>query len=204
MKSDLKKWLEEIGERSLREVGISKGQIILDFGCGSGNYTIPAAVIVGEKGKVYALDMERRGFWPSEGLDELIRRAKSRRLENIVVMKTSGELKIDLDDESVDAVLLHDVLHYYYFPKEESRRELLREVYRILKPNGFISFYPGDPEISHNYSELETIKKEIENTNFHLESEYSGTVIHENVIQKGHILKFKKVRIKNYYESKSP
>jgi len=184
--------MEGVGERCLREVGIRKGQIVLDFGCGSGNYTILAAVIVGKKGKVYALDKERRGFWPSEGLDELIRRAESRRLENIVVMKTSGELKIDLEDESVDVVLIYDVLHYYYFPKEEGRRKLLREVYRILKPNGFISFYPGDPEVSHNYSELETIKNEIEDINFHFENEYSGTIIHENVIQKGHVLKFRK------------
>jgi len=69
---------------------------------------------------------------------------------------------------------------------------LLREGYRILKPNGFLSFYPGDPEVSRNSSELETIKREIEDTNFHLESGYTGMIIHENVIQKGHVLKFRK------------
>ena len=31
----------------------------MDFGCGSGNYTIPAALIVGREGKVYALNKER-------------------------------------------------------------------------------------------------------------------------------------------------
>ena len=56
----------------------------------------------------------------------------------------------------------------------------------------FLSFYPGDPEVSHNSSELETIKMEIEDTNFHLESEYTGMIIHEDVIQKGHVLKFRK------------
>jgi ubiquinone/menaquinone biosynthesis C-methylase UbiE len=192
MKNSVEKWLDEYGEEFLRRVGIKRRQAVLDFGCGSGSYTIPAAVIVGREGRVYALDKESRGFWPSEGLDKLMRRAESRGLENIVVMKTSGEVKIRLEDESIDVVLLYDVLHYYYFPEEEDRRKLLREVYRILKPNGFLSFYPGDPEVSHNSSELETIKREIEDTNFHLESEYTGMIIHEDVIQKGHVLKFRK------------
>jgi len=192
MRNDVEKWLKKHGEEFLRSIGIKRGQRVLDFGCGSGNYTIPAALIVGREGKVYALDKESQGYWPSEGLNKLIRRAKLRRLENIVVMKTSGELKIDLEDESVDVVLLHDVLHYYYFPKKEDRRKLLREIYRVLKPNGFISFYPGDPEVFRNYSEIETIKREIEDARFHLESEYTGMIIHEDVIQKGHVLKYRK------------
>jgi precorrin-6B methylase 2 len=71
MKSNLKRWLEEVGERCLREVGISKGQIVLDFGSDSGNYTIPAARIVGEEGRVYALDKDRRD------LDKLMQKAES-------------------------------------------------------------------------------------------------------------------------------
>ena len=194
MGDDLRKWLEKDGVAFFTKMGLSKGQIALDFGCGTGNYAIPAAVSVGKEGRVYALDKERRGFWPSEGLDKLIQRAESRALQNIVVVKTSGELKIELEDDSVDVVLLHDVLHYYYFPRKEERMKLLREIQRVLKPNGFISFYPGDPEVSRNYSELETIKSEIEEANFHLESEYIGTVIHEDVIQKGGVLKFRKVK----------
>ena len=85
-------------------MGIKRGQTILDFGCGSGNYANPAALIVGRKGKVYALDKKRQGYWPSEGLYKLIWRAKLLRLENIVKMNTSGEPKIDLGDESVDVV----------------------------------------------------------------------------------------------------
>jgi len=112
-----------------------------------------------------------------------------------VVMKTSGELKIDLEEESVDVVLLYDVLHYYYFPKEEDRRNMLREVYRVLKPNCFISLYPGDPEVFRNYSEIETIKREMEDVKFHLESEYTGMVIHGDVIQKGSCAKTQKEKL---------
>jgi ubiquinone/menaquinone biosynthesis C-methylase UbiE len=188
----MRKWLEKDGEEFLRKVGIRGGQIVLDFGCGSGNYAIPAARIVGRDGRVYALDKKRRGIWPGEGLDKLTQRARSRGLQNIVRMKTSGELKIALEGESVDVVLLYDVLHSYYFPKANDRRRLLREVYRILKPDGFISFYPGDPEVSRNYRELEVIKKEIEEANFCLESEYTGIIIHEDMLVEGHVLNFSK------------
>lgn len=188
MKNNEKIWLEEVGERFLREIGIKKGQNVLDFGCGSGNYTIPAARIVGKDGRIYALDKDRRD------LDELIQRAESEGLKNIDRMETTGELKIDLEDESVDVVLLYDVLHYYYFPQADDRRRLLHEVYRILKPEGFISFYPGDPEVYHNYSELKTIKREIQTTNFYLESEYTETVIHENKLVVGQVLNFRKMK----------
>jgi len=194
MADDLRKWLEKDGVEFFSRIGLSKGQIVLDFGCGTGNYAIPAAVIVGREGRVYALDKQRQGFWPSEGLDELISRAESKALQNIVALKTSGELKTKLEDDSIDVVLLHDVLHYYYFPKKEDRMKLLHEIYRVLRPNGFISFYPGDPEASRNYSELETIKREIKEADFHPESEYIGTVIHEDVVQKGRVVKFRKAK----------
>jgi len=42
----------------LERIGISKGQTVLDFGCGYGIYTIPVAKIVGKQGRVYALDKE--------------------------------------------------------------------------------------------------------------------------------------------------
>lgn len=111
MADDLRKWLDKDGVEFFTKMGLSNGQIVLDFGCGAGNYAIPAAVSVGSEGRVYALDKERQGFWSSEGLDKLIHRAESRALQNMVVMKTSGEPKIKLEDDSVDMVLLYDVLH---------------------------------------------------------------------------------------------
>jgi ubiquinone/menaquinone biosynthesis C-methylase UbiE len=192
MRNSVEKWLRDCGEKFLRRAGIQEGCIVLDFGCGSGNYTIPAAAIVGSRGKVYALDKEAKGFWPSEGLDKLIMRARCRKLENIVVMKTSGELEIALEDGSVDVVLLYDVLHQYYFPEGEDRRKLLQEVHRVLRPNGFISLYPGDPEVSGDHSQLEILKMDIKNADFYLQRKLVGTVIHEDVIQRGHIWEFRK------------
>lgn len=183
---DREKWLEEDGVEFLRRIGIKKGQAVLDFGCGSGNYTIPAAKIVGEEGTVYALDKNKRA------LDELMRRVEVKELGNIRRMETSGQLKIGLEEESIDVVLLYDVLHPYYFPRAEDRGRILHEVHRVLKPNGFVSFYPGDPEVYHNYQELKIIERQIEEANFYLEGEHSGMLIHEGLLVKGKVLNFRR------------
>jgi ubiquinone/menaquinone biosynthesis C-methylase UbiE len=192
MKDDLKKWLEEVSERSLRQVGIRKGDIVLDFGCGSDNYTIPAAKIVGEEGRVYAIDKYRRA------MGKLMRRANSEGLKNMERMETSGKLRIDLEDESVDVALLCDILHYYYFPRAGDRRRLLREVSRILKPCALLSVYPTHLE-SDMHPKLEDIKREINNAKFHLERESSVMLIHEE----SQVLNFRKAR-KNKKGSDNP
>jgi len=171
--------LESQAFEVLERVGIKRGQIVLDFGCGSGTYTIPAAKIVSEQGRVYALDKDK------EALDELMQKAESTHLRNIKKMDTSGELKIDLTDESVDVILLFDVFHSYYFPQANDRRRLLKEIYRVMKPSAFISVWP-----KHMESEA---KDEIENANFYLEKEHSETLIHDNKDrERGQILNFRK------------
>jgi len=183
---DKEKWLEEDGVELLREIGIRRGQSLLDFGCGSGNYAIPAAQVVGAEGTIYALDENARR------LDELIRKAEAEGLTNIKRMEASVRLKIDLRDESIDVVLLHDVLHHYYFPRAGDRGRILQEVHRVLKPDGFVSFYPGDSEVYHDYQELEVIERQIEDAGFYLVSEHPGMLIHEGILVKGKLLSFRK------------
>jgi ubiquinone/menaquinone biosynthesis C-methylase UbiE len=171
--------LESQALEVLEKIGIRRGQTVLDFGCGSGTYTIPAAKVVGEQGRVYALDKDK------EALDELMQKARSTGLRNVERMETSGKLEIGLTDESVDVVLLFDVFHSYYFPQAGDRRKLLDEIYRIMKPAAFISVWP-----KHMESEA---KDEIKNANFHLEEEHSETLIHDNKdTEEGRILNFRK------------
>ncbi len=171
--------LETHAFKALKKVGIKRGKTVLDFGCGSGTYTIPAAKIVSEEGKVYALDKDKKA------LAQLMQKAESAGLENIKRIDASGELKIPLQDESVDIVLLYDVFHSYYFSQVADRRNLLEEVYRVSKRDAIISVWP-----KHMESEA---KEEIESANFYLKREYSGTLIHDNKdIEKGKVLNFRK------------
>lgn len=177
--SGLSRWLEKDGEIVLRSIGIKKGQNVLDFGCGSGNYTIPAAKIVEETGKVYALDKDKKQ------LNRLRQKAKSIGLENIEIIETSGELEIPLGDRTFDAILFYDILHNYYFSLSEIE-ELLKEAYRILRPNGIISVYP-------KHVEQKKIIKELKEANFYLDSKYfEHLLIHDDNLEEGEILNFKR------------
>lgn len=185
MKDITEKWIREDGERFLKRIGIKRGQRVLDFGCGRGNYTIPTARTVGEEGLVYALDKDKNA------LDELMQRAELIGLKNIQRIGTSGELEIGLDNESVDVVLLCDVLHYYYFPRAEGRRKLLAEVYRISKPNALLSLCPTHLQ-SYMEPKLEDVEREIQEVNFYLESEYSEMLMAHNNLEKVQVMNFRK------------
>ena len=164
----------------LRQVGIHGGQTVLDFGCGYGAYTIPVAEIIGEQGIVYALDKDRGA------LDELMRKAESAGLKNIVRMETSGELEIDLANESVDIVLLFNVFHSFYFPKTEDRRRLLGEIHRIMKPTAVLSVTAW-PNLIEPENEAD-----VENANFHLEKEISGAPTDDKDLETPTVLLFRK------------
>jgi ubiquinone/menaquinone biosynthesis C-methylase UbiE len=160
---------------------------VLDFGCGSGTYTIPVAKIVGTKGKVYALDKDKHA------LDNLMKKAHLARLKNIGKMATSGELTIELPDKSVDVTLLFDVFHRYYFPQMSDRKRLLGEIYRITKTGGFVSVWPKHMETE--------VGGEMRAANFYLEDAFLETLIHDNKdVETGKVVNFRKKP--NYYEKR--
>ena len=176
MKSDSEVWLQEKAEKVLREVGIRKDQIVLDFGCGSGYYAIPAAKMVGDKGKVYALDKN------GNRLREVMQRAEPLKLENIQTIETSGEVKIPLEDGSVDVTLLYDVIHSYYFSATQ-RKELLTEIHRISKPNALVSVYP-------RHMDLDYVRREIERADFRFLRKLFVTLLHYHTLEQEHVLNF--------------
>jgi ubiquinone/menaquinone biosynthesis C-methylase UbiE len=167
----------------LEGIGIRRGQAVLDFGCGYGIYTIPVAKIVGEQGRVYALDKDK------EALDTLMQKARSAGLTNIERMETSGELEIELADETVNVVIMFDVFHSFYFPRPGDRRRLLDEICRVMKPSAFLSI-----SVWPNLIEPE-IEDEINNAKFHLEKEVPETITDGNKdLETRRILNFGKTR----------
>jgi precorrin-6B methylase 2 len=62
MQHEMQRWLERDGERFLVGIGLRSNDMVLDFGCGEGVYSIPAAKLVGTGGIVYALDRDRHSL----------------------------------------------------------------------------------------------------------------------------------------------
>ena len=178
-RANVKRWLEEISEGTLRRVGIKEGQVLLDFGCGMGYYTIPSARIVGREGRVYAIDKDK------DCLDRIKKIAREEGLNNIDFINTAAEVRLPLRDESIDVVLLYDVLHFYYFTRDK-RSRLLKEIYRVSKKNALISVYP-------KHMKLDEIKMDMEKADFLLKEKLILTVIHDNSLIKDYLLNFKKV-----------
>ena len=113
----------------LVDASLEAGQVVLDYGCGVGSYALPAAQIVGDGGKVFALDIHPLA------VEAVERRARSADLSNVETIQSN--LDTGLTSESVDVVLLYDVLHAV-----PDQHALLQELHRILKPEGRLSVHP--------------------------------------------------------------
>jgi SAM-dependent methyltransferase len=131
--------------KRLEKIGIRKGEVVLDYGCGIGSYSIPAAEIVGESGKVYAIDIHPLA------IKRVKKRAEENGLSNVTTILT--HTPTGLDDASVDWVLLYDVLHMV-----KGRAALLQELYRVLKPSGTLHLeadHMTDEQVKSIFSEEE-------------------------------------------------
>jgi len=182
---DIEIWSKENAEKLLRDVGIKEGQIVLDFGCGAdGNYTIPAARIVGKRGWVYAIDKEVKS------LVKLMKKSKAEKIENIAGMVPSGQLAIPLANKSVDVILLYDVLHLGYFSESVFRKRILNEAHRVVKPQGFISVYPT--HLRKYAITFRKVLREIRDSGFELKGEIYRRLVHDNRLVRGRIFKFSK------------
>ena len=181
----MKKWLDRMGEIFLIDIGIEQNHSVIDFGCGNGNYTIPAAKVVGEGGRVYAIDKNK------ESLDKLMQRSEKIGLKNIERIDVSERIKVPLQEESVDVVLLYDVIHLV-----GNRRKLLTEMYQVLKTNALISVYPKHHQEYMNI-ELDDVKEEIKSAGFVFERMLYKTLMHDNYLEQGYVLNFRKQRWEN-------
>jgi ubiquinone/menaquinone biosynthesis C-methylase UbiE len=87
--------------------------------------------IIGSEGKVYAVDED--GY----KLKDLQEKVKLVNLHNIEIIGTSGELNFGFEDAVFNTLLLYDI--FWYFSLQSTKlSELLKGVYRVLKPDGLI------------------------------------------------------------------
>jgi len=188
MNKEIEKWERQEGVKFLRRIGLCANQTVLDFGCRVGHYTIPAAKVVGSEGIVYAVDKEQ------QALNELEQKAAHLNLKNIRTISTSGQIQIDLENDSIDVVLFYDVLHYH---EKKEREKLYVEAYRVLKQDGLFSVYPkhtleDNPIRQFKELNLNDVKREIEDSDFHFEEKYCGIISHDDGFNHGCVLNFRK------------
>jgi ubiquinone/menaquinone biosynthesis C-methylase UbiE len=114
-------------ESTLAEVEIRPGFHVLDYGCGSGSFTLAALKRVGPEGKVYALDLH------PFALQKVQSAAEKRGFPNVETIQSDCITR--LASGTVDVVLFYYTLHWLTDPDC-----VLRELHRVLKPGGVLSF----------------------------------------------------------------
>ncbi|MBN2123272.1 MAG: class I SAM-dependent methyltransferase [Deltaproteobacteria bacterium] len=118
-------------EGRIGDLGIEEGFTIVDYGCGPGRYVKVASRLVGEKGKVYAVDIHELAV---EAVKERIHREG---LTNVVPLLARG-YSCDIPDHEAHMIYALDMFHMVREPTP-----FLKELHRILKPDGFLVLETG-------------------------------------------------------------
>jgi hypothetical protein len=109
-------------------------------------------------------------------------------------INTEGELKIPLPNETVDAVLLYDVIHLVGENDSSGindRKKLYGEVSKIAKNDALISVYPTHLITHTDISSIEEVKEELRQY-FQFERGLSTRLVHDDRFVNGEILNFRK------------
>lgn len=112
---------------TLARLGLLSGMDLADVGSGIGYFALPAAKMVGQASKVYALDLS------ADMLEIIDDKIIDEDIKNIETIKTEG-YDLVLDDGSVDLVLLVNVLH-----EVEDRSLFIEELKRISRRDGSLA-----------------------------------------------------------------
>jgi ubiquinone/menaquinone biosynthesis C-methylase UbiE len=152
----IRRWLQPPSEL-VEKLGIKTGDVVMDFGCGPGFYTVELA----KKAKrVVAIDLS------PEMLKKAQNKAAKTGVKNIEFLQSDGK-NIKVENDSVDLVLLVTVYH-----EVGESQTVLAEFCRILKPTGKLvivevvkrGIFPGAP-----VQNPDALKAEIEADSFKLQ-----------------------------------
>jgi len=129
MESRLRHWLFD-PRKTLRGADLGPGQTVLEVGCGTGFFTLPAAEIIGETGYLIAMDPL------SDFVHRVKKKVRDAGLKNVEVVRRDA-LQTGLQAASVDVVLLFGVVPFPTLPLDR----LLPEMHRVLKAEGTLAVW---------------------------------------------------------------
>jgi precorrin-6B methylase 2 len=145
---------EEEPAKVMEALKLKPGDVVADVGAGSGYFTFRIAELVGDKGKVFAVDVQE------EMLDIIRQRMKAKKVANVEpVLGTVTDPK--LPEGGVDLILMVDVYHEFSHPYE-----MTAAMVKALKPGGrlvFVEYRLEDPKVQiklvHKMSQKQVLKE---------------------------------------------
>ena len=129
-----------------QELDLKNDITFLDVACGRGAYTLAAAKIINQEGRLYAVDL-----W-AEGIEILEKEAATKGIKNLKTFVGDVAQNIPVEDDCVDVCLMATVLHDLV--AETVDMQTLKEITRVIKPGGtlaIVEFHkkkgpPGPPK----------------------------------------------------------
>ena len=118
-------------QEKIKKIPLKEGLTVVDYGCGPGRYTLPIARLVGDKGKVFALDIQPMA------ISMVKKKATSKALTNVETILVDS-YKTGIEESTIDLVLLIDTFHIV-----NDKDALLKEIHRIMKQDGILFMDPG-------------------------------------------------------------
>lgn len=111
----------------ISQLEIKEGMKVADLGCGHGYFSIPLAKMVGETGRVFAVDVLE------DSLANVKSKAESEGLRNIETIHANLEKEngSGLPNAECDFVVLANILY-----QSQKKPEIIKEAVRILKSRG--------------------------------------------------------------------
>lgn len=185
---DIENWIQQKGLELFQFFGMKKNQTVIDFGCGSGIYSLTAGKVVGDKGIVYAVDEEQKN------LEKILDKTKNLDLNNVTTVNKNDFQKLKEKNNFADFVLLFDVLHYF---DKKNREELYKNFHQMLTKNGKIVIYPKHTKDNWpmwNLSDVSDrdLQREIEKHGFYFKETVEDILVHDNQFEKDNIYIFEK------------
>ncbi|MBI1833248.1 MAG: methyltransferase domain-containing protein [Candidatus Andersenbacteria bacterium] len=164
-----------------RNLGLRAQQKVVHLGCGAGFYLLPAAHIVGAKGKAYGFDIL------PDMLAEVENKAKRENLEDIVSTKRANLEQVGgsgLPDNDIDWVLTANILH------QSDPEKIFQEAARIVSTSGRVVVVEWDTGATPfgPPSEARRPKNDViqfaQNANLSVEKEFKPSPYHYGLILK--------------------
>jgi ubiquinone/menaquinone biosynthesis C-methylase UbiE len=168
----------------LRNLGLKAGHVVADFGCRAGRYAVPAARIVGKRGRVYAIDRD------ADSLARLELRASELELDNIHPRRVDLLAEsLPLEPHTIDVAFLFDVLHGVFFPQKRQRLALFEKVRRAVKPEGRLAVYPTHGRKHGPF--MKQLESEIAEAGFREVNRSRRQLLHDDRLVRGWVLVYR-------------
>ena len=161
-------------ETILKQIGLQAGMQVADLGCGLGYFALPAARLVGSRGKVYAVDVQK------SALAQVRKEAQSQNIAGLEMIWSDIEVPgaTKIPSHSLDMVFLINTLF-----QAQNKRAVIGESKRLLKPDGLfllIDWQPGDMAMGP------TVDKRLDLANIRQIMKESGFVEEKSIMAGSH------------------